>query len=789
MTLLPPILKSYPMPRVSHESPCATGRVETDGFGGLTAGETARFLTTERIREHRSGEAVQNGDAPEGPGRNGNKPLMRNRKGHDVPLPDRDNSPDNFKSVSKETDFHEAQVSANLCREWVRLKEVEHFSGNQAAKALGKSPGWFSINVPKFTREGIAAFLPERRELGAMRKLFCDLPAWFLPVARFYYLNTNLTSTRGSVPEAIRCTISMPQCPPSVQRRLIKVCMNNGWRPVNGEKLPECPAALREDILLRAKSGKPLLPESITKQITVAAPFVKQHRNPTDAGLNYISAAGTQMWIQNADSGEKIFIRGGDVVECDDATINFPVCIPWTIRGCACSERYEVNLGRFQWLVAIDAGSRRVLGYVYSARPKSSYRGEDVLALMRCVARQHGIPRVWRLEKGVWKSNLVENAVRAMGSARISVHSPHAKPFIEGLFNKLWTKLSVWFPEASVGRFQGENEEANRLLTACQAGHQDPRKHFPMLADVIAAFNAVIEEHNASIIRSDNYGEWVPHERWDRDTAARPLPALIPESEWIFSPFVRTWTVQGANVGGKVPLMDGVSVPYIFSAPFLLHFHGAKVRAHFDPSEPRCFATIVLAQAFGNHRAGEVLGVAQQINETTAYIRLVMGYGDDSPHSGIDARRQASSALRREVRGINGPSKVGTGGPAVPGREEVPGRLVRTDENGPSSRAAEASLPAEKSLPYSESEQRDGLGQVQRISSGSFISTGQTASQECGSGTVLNNRSLGDDSTSRSRENPGMETSAFASLRRDKPDVAKVDDLLKFEEENAHLFA
>jgi hypothetical protein len=277
----------------------------------------------------------------------------------------------------------------------------------------------------------------------------------------------------------------------------------------------------------------------------------------------------------------------------------------------------------------------------------------------------------------------VKNAVSAMGSARISVHSPHAKPFIEGLFNKLWTKLSVYFPEASVGRFRGENEEANRLLTACQAGHQDPRKYFPMLADVITAFHAVIEEHDYSIVRSDNYGEWVSHERWDRDTAARPLPALIPESEWIFSPFVRTWTVQGANVGGKVPLMDGVSVPYIFSAPFLLHFHGAKVRAHFDPSEPRCFATMVLDRAFGNHRAGEVLGVAQQINETTAYIRLVMGYGDDSPHSGIDARRQAASALRREVRGIVG--KAGHTSSQFASR-------------------------------YSESEQRDGLGSIQRFS-------------------------------------------------------------------------
>ena len=442
-----------------------------------------------------------------------------------------------------------AQDSANLCREWHRLRTEEDLSGNQAAAVLGKSPAWFSVNFPRWQRDGVAAFLPERRELGAARTLFTDLPEWFLPVAKFYYLNTNLTSTRGSVPEAIRCTISLPACPPAVQRRLIKVCMNQGWRPSHGERLPTCPAHIMEEILARAKGGKEMLPKSLTRQITVAAPFVRHHRNPTDAALDYISAAGTQMWITHAETGEKIFIRGGDVVECDDATINFPVCVPWTIRGCPCSERYEVKVGRFQWLVAIDVGSRKVLGFSYTARPKSSYRAEDILSLMRVVARQHGIPRIWRFEEGVWASNRVIDAAQLMGSGRMSVHSPHAKPFIEGLFNKLWTKLSVWFPDASVGRFRGENEESCRLLTACQNGHRDPRLYFPMLSDVIAAFHSVIEDHNASQIVSENYGSWTPNERWENDLITRPLNPLNPETEWLFHPFTRTWKVRGNSIG------------------------------------------------------------------------------------------------------------------------------------------------------------------------------------------------------------------------------------------------
>jgi hypothetical protein len=115
--------------------------------------------------------------------------------------------------ASVDTDFQTAQIAANICREWHRLKTEENLSGNQAAAALGKSPSWFSVNFPRWQRGGVAAFLPERRELGAARRIFTDLPGWFLVVARFFYLNTNLTSSRGSLPKISSprdCFATMP---------------------------------------------------------------------------------------------------------------------------------------------------------------------------------------------------------------------------------------------------------------------------------------------------------------------------------------------------------------------------------------------------------------------------------------------------------------------------------------------------------------------------------------------------------------------------------------------------
>jgi hypothetical protein len=580
--------------------------------------------------------------------------------------------------MNTEYDHRAAETAGALLLAWQTLKTQQNLSGNQAAALLGKSPAWFSIHGPRWRREGIAAFLPERRELGAQRRLFTGLPAWFLPVAKFYYISSNLTRTRGSVPEAIRRTIALPHCPPAVQGRLLKIISDTGWKASNGEKLPSCPPDLRETVLARAKAGQPMLPASLARQIAVAAPFVKAFRSPTDASLDYINGQGTQMWLTDSQTGEKQFIRGGDVVEADDATVNFPVCVPWPTRGCPCSERYEVKVARFQWLVSIDVGSRKVLGFTYTARPRSSYRGEDILSMVKAICQQHGVPRAFRFERGVWQSKIVTNAVDLLGSRRMSVHSPHSKPFVEGLFNQLWTKLSLWFPFSSVGRFRAENEEACKLLTACQAGHQDPRKYFPMLSDALAAFEDVIAEHNAHSIDSANYGRWVPNERWAADVATRPLAPINPETQWLFSPEVRDWKVKGNTVGGKVPLFPGCSVPYQFSAAKLLEYHGALTRSYFDPTEPKCNATICLAEPWGNHRQGEVICVAPQTNENTAQIRAMIGYGDGQS-DGLAELRAAHAALRREVRAVAGPCP---------------------------------------NPPVSSSEERDGLGNLAKITSG-----------------------------------------------------------------------
>jgi hypothetical protein len=550
-----------------------------------------------------------------------------------------------------ESDWQTAQDNANLCERFLQLTRMEDHSLNTAAQLLGKSPSWFSGTnsmLARYQREGVAGLLPKRAP-AKPADLTAQIEAlgWFIPAAKYFYLLTNRTRDGGSVPEAIRKTISLPHVPigwkTSDINKFLKALSPS---TINSQPstIPSCPPELREEILQRERAGMEFVPERVARQITVRRAVVHQYRNPTNAALDYLCSPGGMRLFEGR------LARAGEIFEADDATVNFPVCVSWANDGSddPCVRKFGVKVARFQWLVSIDVGTSFITGFNYTARPRSSYRAEDVLSLMRVVVRQHGVPRQWRLERGVWESNLVTNAIKGMGSELHTVYSPHQKPFIEGLFNTLWTKLSVHFPGAHVGRFRGEHESANDLFTQCQRGHKDPTKHFPMLASAIAAFQEVIAEKNRTPVESENHGRWIPEERWAGEWNPRVLDGA---SEWMFCPWVREWKVRGMLIGGRVPLFEDISVPFEFTAPWLVNYHGATVRCHFDPADPRCHATLVLPHAWNGHKAG-VIGQASQISDAAAYVRLVMGWGEDPANAGRLARQKTAAAMRRETRAI-----------------------------------------------------------------------------------------------------------------------------------------
>lgn len=542
----------------------------------------------------------------------------------------------------------------------------------QAAAQLGISV----TTAHRMLRRAAAADTPQPRRARPAPHWRIDgvpVPDWFVRAAKYYYLLTNSSRTGGSVPEAIRRTMCLPTVPVGWTHRHVQRLLDY----LGMEQLPECPQALRDALAQRFAAGKPPVPRSLAAAIRAPETVVRAYRSLTQARLDYTSAPGTTMMTRTGEP-----LRAGDLVEADDGTLCFAATIPWPYGGDPCSDRYGVRVARWQILRAIDVASRYRLAYVYACRPRSSYRGEDVVSLIRAVCAQHGVPRGWRLERGVWESDLVNGVLQSLGSRVERVYSPHAKPYVEGTFSTLWAKLSVQFPDADLGRYRGDTEHAQRLLDACRAGHRDPRMYFPALSSVIAALNQAIAEENATRVNSRLYGSWVPAERWQSQIAEAPLPRLT-EVQWLsLTPYVREWTVRGALVGGQVQITDDWSVPVHFGAPWLLALHGARVRVHFDPLAPECRAAVYLAQDFGGRKAGEYAGCAELANDVAACARLAIGWARSSERGcARAARKAASSELRREARAFAPHSRS----PAY----------TESTEAAPSALAAQSQAPAD----------------------------------------------------------------------------------------------
>jgi hypothetical protein len=511
----------------------------------------------------------------------------------------------------------------------------------EAAADLGVALASLSRWVAAVRREGLAGLAPKPRG----RRANCDLSRairslpWFIPAARFFYLHTNRARGQGSVPEALRRVIALPELPvgwsDAVRARFLK--------SIGLAEVPACPEDLRAEIAQRLAGHWPV-PFSIAREIRIAPALVRWHRNPREESLR-LEAPGALFFIREGDARRPV--RPGEVIEADDATINFPVIVPWELGGDPCSDRWGCRVGRFQLLLAVDAASRFVPAWEYVIRPRSSYRAEDILALMHAHVVEHGAPRAWRFEQGAWKSKLVQHAARAVGSKLVTVFNPHSKAFVEGLINPLWTKLSVQFPDAQLGRFRGEHREAALELEAVRRGHRDPRGLFPDVNTALRAIEAVIAEKNATPVRSD-VGQWIPRERWEQ----RERRVQMVFDDWMFAPFVREWKVRGCLVGGRVRIFEDLAVPFDFSAPWLHEFDGARVRCHFNPYADKCRAMLVLLESRGSHRAGDQLGYADQVNEIAGYTRLVLGWGEDPAEAGRLAKQQAAAAMRREVRAV-----------------------------------------------------------------------------------------------------------------------------------------
>lgn len=464
---------------------------------------------------------------------------------------------------------------------------------------------------------------------GRQREL--ELTAEETQAVRANRLLNNRDRNSGSSAEAVRQTIK-----------------EGGLRPEIGEQM-----------LARHTRGLPMVTEAIRRDLHISPAVTRAFRNPREAWLNHVESPGSlHYWLD--ENGDLAEINPGEVATIDDGTKNFICTVPLQRPGDKCWEKFRCIVGRWQILLEVDHRTYFIKACVHTARPKSQYRGEDITATFHLSGREHGMPKMFYLEKGISKADLIHSTLDLLGVKYQHVNSPHRK-VVEFIFDKLWSKLS--FLPGQVGRTRGEEADMDSIFRSCQDGATDPNDYFLPLSAVLKALHEVIAEWNAHTVNSPQYGRWVPAD-WFKAEAAQHMRPVHTDEEWMFAPAVadgpegKGLLVRGSTVQTSFLVMPGYSLQFDFQAPWLNEFYGARIKFHYNPFITDFQAYAVLGADYGNQKAGDLLGYVAQSNLHTRISRRLLGFGDEQD-IGLQMARRSAQALYRSGFAIRPDGKPG----------------------------------------------------------------------------------------------------------------------------------
>lgn len=377
-----------------------------------------------------------------------------------------------------------------------------------------------------------------------------------------------------------------------------------------------CPAGLAKRLQAGAQ------PAVLMRVIREVTPELEQHaRGERHAQLHTIRGR-RGMTVLELDGSESDLLAG-DLWELDDMSVNQPFACPDGRGGWILSR---------QGLYCRDVRSRKWLGVELVARPRESYRAEDVLRFLRRLMTDYGKPRRGlRLERGIWASRRIrgyevsadgfeeveferdpmadeerhrlQDGVRSLGIEIFWTHNAHGKAGIESSFRQLQAVAATLTTEwQNIGRHAGEFERAARELRRARSGVDPVKLGFaPMnlLADRTLEAMAWMD------LRDRDEEGASAQMVWDRDTGVEPLEALCLTDLAAFLPEVRESTIRGGCVTCKVN-----GVPHDFRAPEVMAElgHGFRVHVRFDPCEPSLGAAIYSRESGSANHHGFAMG-------------------------------------------------------------------------------------------------------------------------------------------------------------------------------------
>lgn len=418
--------------------------------------------------------------------------------------------------------------------------------------------------------------------------------------------------------------------------------------------------------ILKPRSSKHTLTRTIRRAMDMPDAVTSFHRSPTQTALNMAQRTGSmRVKYEVGPEGHLVERRlvGGERQSWDDGSINMVCTIPWPLGGCKCSDRWGVKVGRFQTLLGIDDATDVCPGFSFVIRAQGAYRAADIAAAMSRVWADDIRPEQLILERGIWESNRAKRFYAQTGVRVEHVRTPNQK-LVENYWSRLWTQMSM--ADGQIGRYRGEMERENDLLTKCLSGSTNPANHFPSLEQALNTIESSIGYLNACPVESPKYGTWIPQERYAADLAENPRPSLDRELGWMLAPEQHVWKVRkNGVVGGAVPCPLGPSIPYYFACDHLWDYIGAEVCCYFDPYLNPVKATIVLAQDHKGRKKGTIISTAAYVIVDVPMLeRLAESWNianpDGTPLERALRYRQAYfQAVRTEYRslGLNGRRK------------------------------------------------------------------------------------------------------------------------------------
>ncbi len=350
-------------------------------------------------------------------------------------------------------------------------------------------------------------------------------------------------------------------------------------------------------------------------------------------------------WVD--ESGEHLPLMANSIWESDDMSSNEPFRY-------TCPETGAVRVGR-QTLISQDVFSQHYLGVSPLGRERDAYRVEDIADHLRAVVEAHGIPLVWRLERGSWESNFVEGLAiddgfvfGALNSIFRIVHTwkSRGKGGIESSFNHLQTQLA--HESLSIGRYRSEFQDATRTYLQAQAGNPDAAAKFWDIAECADGFVKAMQTFNHRPKKRRAFGRdlQVPADLFN----AAPRRE-VPQGEWWrFCPIKRTATVRQGHIEFSVPhyplpfrfVVNGVQEDLYLE-------HGYSLLVAFHPGRPEEGCHLFNAEKGARNRDGLRMGerlFTAPLSQDTPQLNL-------APHErAFAARKNANATVRAEFRAI-----------------------------------------------------------------------------------------------------------------------------------------